>query len=319
MQQIISRILENVSGNREDYALLETGSDKIKIGRERFFDITPCALKTVNYIDGGNLEILRSPSISLFFNRVCCTTYTEKRAASRVIEFFTLISAFSKSERIFFRTECFFTKGELDIKKYEFDSFDSTLTTGNRRAQISKIGDVIRRFSELVLAKTLDGIIVIDGTLEPVYTYEDMLIAELKDKSLCAVSKTNSLLTESGRSLSACLEAMTEKKTWYYFLTKSHADIYFAKLNPRSEYVFRIETAGCLANEIMYALMQNSRDAVFPGYPYGLIEADMFARVSRREKESLMLQLKVRLKKDFDRIRPYINSLNAHDILDSIG
>ena len=54
------------------------------------------------------------------------------------------------------------------------------------------------------------------------------------------------------------------------------------------------------------------------GYPYGLIEADRFARVSNQERDSLKLRLRVMLGKEFKRIEKYINSTNAHEILDNI-
>jgi len=66
-------------------------------------------------------------------------------------------------------------------------------------------------------------------------------------------------------------------------------------------------------------LKENSRDPVFLGYPYGLIEADRFSRISNQEKERLRLQLKLAFGRDYKRIEEFENSLNAHDILDSIN
>ena len=67
--------------------------------------------------------------------------------------------------------------------------------------------------------------------------------------------------------------------------------IFVSRLNPIADRVFRVElqreeyeqlgTSG--VEEIFSKLCQNSCDASFPGYPYGLIDADRFARVSYDE------------------------------------
>ena len=110
---------------------------------------------------------------------------------------------------------------------------------------------------------------------------------------------------------------------WCYFAgSVKNIDIYFVKLNSRSDYVFRLDVARTREydiREIVSLLADNSRDPVFLGYPYGLIEADRFARVTNREKEGLFMELVVRLKSDYKRIKPYLNSLNSHGILDSIS
>ena len=51
----------------------------------------------------------------------------------------------------------------------------------------------------------------------------------------------------------------------------------------------------------------------------GLIEADKFARVSKKEKEILQLQLMTKFKKNLAHLTPDLSSLDAHDILDNIG
>ena len=43
---------------------------------------------------------------------------------------------------------------------------------------------------------------------------------------------------------------------------------------------------------IVNQIANNAKDVVFPGYPYGLILADKFARISNNEKEQISLFLK---------------------------
>jgi NurA-like 5'-3' nuclease len=67
-------------------------------------------------------------------------------------------------------------------------------------------------------------------------------------------------------------------------------------------------------------LSLNSSDPVFPGYPYGLIDADQHARISEQERQMLNLRMTVLLEKDKNKkmINNSLNSMNAHSILDRI-
>jgi len=99
---------------------------------------------------------------------------------------------------------------------------------------------------------------------------------------------------------------------WYY----PCADwIGFAKFHPASKHVFRIDSFGDV-NQALGLLEQNSIDPVFLGYPYGLIDADKFARVSTPEAKQLKLML---MTKGGEKFRLYLASKDAHDILNIIS
>ncbi|MEM2110104.1 MAG: hypothetical protein QW327_06455, partial [Candidatus Odinarchaeota archaeon] len=121
---------------------------------------------------------------------------------------------------------------------------------------------------------------------------------------------------------------------WYILLaessTKDHrAAIFAVKLNPISEYVFRYEIlwdqyakmSDKVLNEILWRLCENSSDLVFPGYPYGLIAADRFARVRYNEIEAYKTILLSELSKNdiFERILSRVKSANAHEVLDKLA
>ena len=137
------------------------------------------------------------------------------------------------------------------------------------------------------------------------------------------MSKTTNLLTKSGNSVSAYLTKLTDKKTWYYNVKKQEPPrLYFVKLHDKSKHVFRFEILRKYEqniNDVLTLLKNNSKDPIFFGYPYALIEADKFARVSKKEKEILQLQLMTKFKKNLNDLAPYLSSLNAHEILDNIG
>ncbi len=317
MDNIIKRILENIKTTDNDAILSETSNESVQINKDNFQDIKEKkSNKTLAFIDGGNLEIIKSPSFSLFFNRIYYTVYqNNKRINKRTFEFYTLITTLNK-DKLYYKTEYFFTKNKFPIKNYEFDSFDNTLTIGNTRASISIIGNVIRRFAELITAKDIKAdYIILDGSLEPKYTYENDLIKHLP-KKVCGLSKTSAVLTKQGNSITAHLSKLTSKKTWFHNV---NSRLYFLKLHDKSKHVFRFESNLESINEIVSLLKKNSRDPIFLGYPYGLIEADKFARVTKKEKEILQLQLMTKFKKNLTKIEPYLSALDAHDILDNIG
>jgi hypothetical protein len=333
MEQIIKKIIKKIELNKEDKPFFDNNYKTFKLTKQNFHDIFKKKTdKNVIFIDGGNSEIFKSPGISLFFNRIYYTVYkNNKRVKNKKFEFFSLITCSNKEDKLVFKTELF--QNDFDFPELEFDSEDKTLKQGNNLVRISKIGDVLRRFAEIKISSLLnikDSVIVLDGTLEPKYTYEDGFIEELfnKDMIITGLAKTCSLLTQRGDSLISKLKKISTLKTWYYYPVafpnkKNHlADIYFVKLNKNSDYVFRFEVYNKKdydINEILFLLKQNSKDPVFLGYPYGLIEADKFARISNKETESLKLKLRIKFGKNIKKVENYLDNLNAHEILDNIG
>jgi hypothetical protein len=97
---------------------------------------------------------------------------------------------------------------------------------------------------------------------------------------------------------------------WSYFVENK---TYFVKLHPLSKHVFRFEGD----KEVLPELLNHSNDALFLGYPYSLIVADQLARVSNTEKQALRMNFLLRAENQ--EILEYLNTTNAHDILDSLG
>jgi len=185
---------------------------------------------------------------------------------------------------------------------------------GNEKANISIVGSVARRFAELKLASEINSdIVVIDGNLKSVFTNEDKYLERLwqKDAVVCAIAKTSDVITNKGNCPVSILNSMDIDYAWSYPTDKR----IFVKLNKASKYVFSMqinEDSEKIINQIAFY----SNDAVFPGYPYGLILVDRLARISNNEKEQMCLLFKT--KSEWNKIKHYVNSTNAHNILDSI-
>jgi len=218
-----------------------------------------------------------------------------------------------------------------------FNSFDHTLMLGVNRAEISNVANAIRRFAELKLAKQIADdktadIIVLDGNLQSTITNENNCLNELYDSCsknnivLSALSKTTSLFTDNGNLLSVVLSSISALQSWFYYPiveisnTNHKAEMFFIKFHNRSKHIFRFEIFNvqrAKAEEIINVIASNCIDPIFIGYPYGLVEADRIARISNQEKESLKTMFLVKLKSK--NIEKYLNSVNAHEILDKIS
>ena len=308
-------------------------------------------IKKIAFVDGGNAEIVSIPNLSLQIIRTYAGIFeNNKKEGFKRREFYSLTYAAPKDISIIYKTEFFSEKGEAlsdeEIEKifglsgadFTFDAFDRTIMSGNERASPQKIGEVIRRYAELSLAAETasemkdSGIIVLDGTLQSSVTGEGIFLKRLysccekKNVIVSALAKTSRLITQNGNSLIAAINSISGKAPWYYYPVAeiSHpdhqAELFIAKLSEHSRHAFRFEVykkSIFNAEEIFSLLAKNSNDFSFPGYPYGLIDADKFAQVTNEEKNALRarIALEPHLK---NKLELFESSLNAHDILNRL-
>src|SRR3989344_4755725 len=113
----------------------------------------------------------------------------------------------------------------------------------------------------------------------------------------------------NGNSPAILLQKWVLAEPWVYPVTKITS---FVKLHQRSRHVFRFEGN----REVLPFLLPHAADALFLGYPYGLVFADAMARVSNQEQKSLFLRLV--LNAENKEIRDYLSTQDAHAILDNL-
>ena len=162
--------------------------------------------------------------------------------------------------------------------------------------------------------------------------------AALRKKVLFSgLAKTSSLFTDSGMPLFSAVSLMANrnelnKKRWYYhpivdIKAPDHKAVMLAvKLHPRSKHVFRFEILNSQAeemhdfNKVVGLLARNASDLTFPGYPYGLIEADRLARVRDEEVEPFRIQLLSALSGlgSWRELEAFIHATDAHSVIDEI-
>ena len=342
-EEVINKILESIDEKRiftESYPKFSgEGYRAHKIDAKNFHEINlSMSNKKIAFIDGGNSEIIASGNFSLSLIRVCYVIFqNNKKIGTKKFEIFAFVRAENKDNEICYRASIFGGKSQMQLDENSFSSFDHTLMTGISRVEISSVSNAIRRFAELKLAKIvadekLSDIIVLDGTLQSTLSNENKYLNELYESCeknnvvLSSLSKTSSLFTENGNLLSTVLISVSKIPLWLYYPVveinnpNHKAEMFFVKMHRNSKHVFRFEIFNIQrlnAEETITELASNCVDPIFIGYPYGFVEADRIARVGNHEKESLRTMLLVKLRNK--NIGKYLNSVNAHEILDKIS
>jgi len=341
---IINRIIDSLNVEETDDSM-PYFSDKsykpFKINKNNFHKIEKISLnKKIAFIDGGNTEIIKSASFSLQLIRVFYVIYKDnKKIDSKKYEIYVLVNVIKKDDKLSYETEIFNNKINLNKEDLRFDLYDESLKQGIHKIKIKRIGETVRKFAELKTAELLidkldDGdIIVRDGSLQSSITNENKYFNNLYKKALekniiiTGLSKTSTLLTDKGNAITALLNMISPEGCWYYYPIVNinninhKAEMFFIKLNEKSKHIFRFEVykeQKFNIKEILGLLIKNANDPVFVGYPYGLIEADKFARISNDEKEYLKTILISKIGKNLNKLNKHTATINAHEILDKI-
>jgi hypothetical protein len=268
---------------------------------------------TIAFIDGGNSELLKSPSFSLQLCRIgYCIFSKNKRIKHETKDFYVVASVVHNK---------FVTKTFGTDMQFTFDVDDEHFKTGKSRGTPSSVVSAIRRFAELQLASTLDAdVIVLDGSLQQTYPFEDEFLKRLQHKSIVGFCKTSSLLTKSGNSVLALMNLHKGRFIYYpvaNMLDETYkADICFVRLHDRSTHVFKVDFSNKVDECTIALLAQNACDPAFLGYPYGLVLVDRLVRISNHEAQYVRTKLLSKIKNK--NMLNYLNALNAHDVLDSI-
>jgi NurA domain len=327
------------------YQLVKQGFETISDRKSR---------RRLAFVDGGNQEIIGAPNFSVQLNRVYSSIWNGRQREQWKlprVEFFSSTYSCFKQGEIHYETSVIPSANESsiylpDAKDLSFDSLDRSLMNGNQRAGIERVGSVARRFSEWrlglqVLEMLTEGdVLVMDGSLQSNYTnetkYTKALSMAAKNRGiiLTGLSKTSTLFTTTGLSLIGAVSSLSEREhingNWYFPVAEAKSIdheviITITKLNTLAERVFRFEVQRDQyaqlgkdgLDEIFSLLCQNSTDPTFPGYPYGLIDADRFARVSDDEVDYYLGLIMAHFTKTgkASKFLSHVHSGDAHDIL----
>jgi len=349
MQQIYNQIIDlvknNISNIKDNHIQFSDPNYKpFNFDKNNFKEIKSSESKNkIAFIDGGSAEIIKSSNFSLNLIRVYYTIYQQnKRILSNKQDFYAFTHTKDIDNELFYDVEFIGLNNDIFPNKNDLllSSLDETIKQGITRASISNVSNVIRRFSELKIATNIindlneNDIIVLDGSLQCTFTNEKKYFDELYKKAaekniiISGFSKTTTLMTDKGNSIANALNKFNIDGKWFYhpvvdINSNNHkADMAFVKLHESSKYIFRFEIYKDQKqnlNDVISLIANNCKDSVFIGYPYGLIEADRNARISNQEKQMMLTLFSTKLGKDWEKIKESLTSIDAHEILDSIG
>ena len=299
---------------------------KSSLDKEIFCKIEPKE-GVMLFVDGGNAEIAAGPDFSLQFMRVAGIIFDgRKKTKTESCGFYALFYAERADEKLFVRTRIIPSKN-ADGRIMP----DENELVFHFNGQPGSFADAARRVSEITLAYRMaeslsEGTsIILDGTLDARHDVEKKAMKKLQDIvaerkiNLCGLSKTSSAVDRFAEPVTYLLKKDGPEGSWYCKIAEAEFNTYFAKLHCKSRTVFRCDAMPYAVPDVFSHICSISNDPVFPGYPYGLIEADRKARVSNREKEMLRIEFSARAGKKWQDIEEKETALNAHKILDSIG
>jgi hypothetical protein len=315
----------------------------------------------IAFVDGGNQEIGGAPNFSVQINRLYFGMWNgTKRLLERVlprrVEFFSLTISRLVNSQIFYDTLMFPLQEEHrhllpEENDLSFNSFDRTVTVGTQRADIERVASIARVFAEWqfsieIVKNELEAgdVLVVDRTLQTAFKderkYPTKLVEQGKARgvTITGLSKTSTLFTDTGLSLIGALSKLAKDTgadgVWYFPVAEvemndHNAMILVVRLCDCSDRIFRyeieLEQFKALTDEqlnrVLIQLARNSSDAAFHGYPYGLVDADRFARVSFQDAEYYRALLFSQLsnKEDWEKLSRHMRAIDAHDVLNMIS
>ena len=259
-----------------------------------FTPITRAATRCV-YIDGGNALIFSSPSACVQLVRLAAIEYEgAQRLRTHRTEALCAVTRANDSYSITWSNDW----PGLQVDKEQSMTLESA-------------ADLARRVAERRYALSFPHLVIFDGDLTSRHKHEQDILDSLPMPH-CGLAKTTTRLTDQGASAAAVLHHRGPPFPWLYTLSSTEG---FARLHALSHRSFHLDVRGITLPDAAAALAANN-DPSFPGYPYGLVEADTLSRVTVMEQRAMQELLRTKLK---GRWQEEAATLDAHDVLDAIA
>ncbi len=329
MQGILSILSGiNIRGAPEDYGLPAVkGAQAVPLSAENFHSLDPVDGARIGFVDGGNNTIYLAPGQAVHMVRLYYVVFRHGRREESGRYTFIVETNFDVENELFLsKIHDVNSSGILP------ESMSIGMDEIDEREKIRGVGSYVRRIGEWLLStKILErvDILVRDGSLQTgakkEFEYADEFFRRAESKVVVGFSKTCALLTDRGYSLVASIHHLSKREgveaPWYYHpiargISTIKGDMFAVKLHPRADYVFRVEVyPEERAEYALGALVPMANDPVFLGYPYGLLDADVYARITDEEAD-MYSQMLYNSAGEFGRMQA--NALNSHDIISEV-
>ncbi len=310
--------------------------ESVPLSQDNFtvYDPIDNGSKIICCVDGGNNCIYRSPVDSLHLIRVYFNLFKGRKRYKNIKPLNAYLSVRYEEDEVISHLHPI--DSGIPLAKRDFTIGKEEL--GNNG--VEKAARAVRTYLEWetmrhAVEKYLDeeDILVKDGVLqtsvEDEKRYADSLYQAVEEKeiNLVGIAKTCSLRTTTGHSLISAVRHHAMDigyERWIYHplavnRNPDHrGDMSIVKYHPRSDYVFRTEFYdGVTQNkeEVIGYLADQAKDPLFLGYPYGLVDADIKARVSDEETKHLRRAGADKMEKS---VSYRMRALDAHDKLSEL-
>jgi len=302
------------------------GANPVPLSVDNFHSLEEIRDKKIGFVDGGNNIIFLSPGQAVHLMRLYYSIF-ENETKKEYGRYTFILNSFFEPEENMFQVEIY----DVDSSGLLPEKMSIGAEEIDEREKIKGIGAYIRRIGEWILLEKLLGksdIIVRDGALQTgekkETIYANKVFDNVNNEVIIGFSKTCSLVTERGYSLVASIHYLSKKNgieaPWYYNpiaknISTIKGDMFVVKLHPYSEHVFRVEIYPEDRVRMLGALIPMANDPVFIGYPYGLIDADVNARISDEEAR-MYKEILYNAADEFTRMQA--NAVNSHDIISGV-
>jgi hypothetical protein len=325
--------------------------------KESFFPIKPAnSDRKLAFVDGGNLELLGAPNFSVQLNRIyaCVWKNNERRNILEFpeIEFFSAIYSTVRDGELSFETIVVPTMPAYaafipDASEFVMKYSERLAEDGTQMPGLARLASTVRSAAEWTFAEKVaekldpDDVVVLDGSLQVFqrgwkYFLNLEKTTQRKGVILTSLSKTSALFTDTGASvlgaLSQFADLMKVDGEWYHPIFESrkhHVFCIVVKLKAFSDWIFRLDFQldqfkqldEEKVSTILNLFCSNSSDPTFPGYPYGLVDADLSSRVSKNEIEyyRALISSQISALNKEGRFVPHIRAGDAHNLLNTIA
>jgi len=286
-------VLENFVGFRSNdtFTLYENDID---LDNCTFVPLHP-TIGNVWYVDGGQGEIFSTPVLSASMVKVAAVQYSNKLENVKTVSYIIIVHAKRYTHTVQVYSADMTRLIEEDTVSYPEITHPS-LTAG-----------AFRRYMELRTCAELDGTVCYDGSFDT-FNAKDAKLVDALGANVCAIAKSSSHVTEQGQNPAYVLGRNGPSCAWVCSLSMMD---HYVKLHARARHVFRFTGN----SELLSFLVPLCADPILLGYPVGLVTADKYARVSKRDMMNLGLQLRIRSKV----LNQYLQTEDVHSILDSIS
>jgi len=319
-------------------------SESLKeISGDKHMDTKGIGMGTISAIDGGSTPILKTPSQELVLNRVYCNKF-DRMDKLEFTERWTFISRTKvavEGSKVFFDTDIFSEESTCPFGTLRVDSEDDGFKIGRTRGDLERAKSMARRFCEwnfvLEALKSGANFIIMDGSLQTAFTSESELAnrvygeASSRGVVVAGLSKSSTIYTEEGYPLAGFLDELARRRgltRWMVEVGRSEewahrAKVFFVRLHEGADRSFRLdihdEAQESDVVRLINSLQSNSKYFAFPGYPYALIDAHTYAKVSQEEAMHIRDLILDRLSlEDATRLEQVERALTGHDVLDDL-